>query len=120
MTLLQTIGSKMLAFFKDVNKVVIKADAIAQDIEPLVAIGLPAIAPLFNLTVSAIATAETTGQAALGSATGGGPQKLATVIAAIEPQFVQYMASLGLKNPTSAQVTAWINGIVAAFNGIQL
>lgn len=122
LTLLQHIGSAIVGFFKKeapvVNEIIKEGDQIAQAVSPFIGIAFPAIAPLFNMTVAAIGQAEATGQAALASASGGGTQKLATVIASLEPGFVAYYQSQFGATPTLAQIEAYVNAVVASLNAL--
>ena len=104
---LQHIGN----FFKDIFKIGVEAATVA---EPIVAVAFPQISVLFNSTVQAISNAEIAATAA-GAQTGTGAQKLAMVTAAIEPIAIQYLQTQGI-SANSAQVTAWVNAIVAALN----
>lgn len=116
-TFLQNAGSKILAFFKnDINPIIKDGQQIALGAEPIVDMAFPGIGVLFNATVAAIGNAEAAGQAA--SATGGnGAQKLASVLASIEPLAIAYLQEQGITANT-AQITAWINAIVAALNAL--
>lgn len=117
LTFLENAGSKILSFFKkDVNVVIKDGVAVAKDVEPLVDLSLPGISVLFNATVSAISNAEAVGQAA-SSAGGNGAQKLAAVLASIEPLALAYLQEQGITANT-AQITAWVNAIVAALNAL--
>lgn len=116
-TFLQSAGSKLLSFFKaDINPIIKDGVGVAQAAEPIVGLALPEISLLFNATVAAVANAEAMGQAA--AATGGnGEQKLASVIATLEPLATAYLQQQGITANT-AQITAWVNAIVAALNAI--
>ena len=112
-TLLEDAGKKVESFFSKVLPVAVDA---AKDAEPIIDLAFPGIAILFNSTVSEVANAEATGQAA--SASGGnGAQKLASVLSAIEPLAVAYLQANGVTANT-AQITAWVNAIVAALNAL--
>lgn len=121
-TLLQHVGTAILGFFKKagtvVNDVVKEGDSLALAGEPIVDLAFPSIAPLYNMVAAAVGQAEATGQAALSSATGGGTQKLATVIAALEPVFVAYYQKEFGVTPTLAQIEAYVNAIVASLNAL--
>lgn len=119
LTLLQHAGSEILSIFKnDVNPIIKEGAAVAQGVEPIVNLAFPAIAPLYDLTVSAVVNAEATGQAILGSATGGGAQKFASVIAGLEPAFISYYTQQFGTTPTLAQITAYVNAVVAMLNAL--
>lgn len=85
--------------------------------EPIVDILFPGIAPLYNGTVSAVAAAESAAIAA-GNQSGSGPQKLAAVVTAITPIFVQYAQSNGLATPSQAVIENYVNAVVATLNAI--
>ena len=94
------------------------AVTVAQAAEPIMDIAFPGIATLYNLTVSEVAKAEGLAVAA-GAQTGSGPQKLAMVIASIEPVFAEYATTTGI--PDAAQAAAienWVNAVVASLNAI--
>lgn len=116
-TLLDEAGAKILTFFKkDINPIIQEGDVLAKDAEPIVDMAFPGIGVLFNATVAAVGNAEAAGQAA--STTGGnGAQKLASVLSAIEPLAVAYLAQQGI-TASSAQIQAWVNAIVAALNAL--
>lgn len=112
-TYLDAAGVKILGFFKTVLPVAVTA---AKDAEPLVDMAFPGIGVLFNATVAAVGNAEAAGAAA--ATTGGnGAQKLASVLASIEPLAVAYLQQQGITANT-AQLTAWVNAIVAALNAL--
>jgi hypothetical protein len=89
---------------------------VAEVAEPIIDIAFPGIAALYNLTVTAAANAETNAIAA-GAQAGTGPQKLATVIAAITSDFEAYATAAGIPF-TQATITAWVNAVVATLNAI--
>ena len=110
-TILDDIGTGLKKFFG-------VAVTVAQAAEPIIAVAFPGISVLYNATVNEVAKAEAAAIAA-GAQTGSGPQKLALVIAAIEPVFQEYAAQTGI--PAAAQTTAitnWINAVVASLNAI--
>ncbi len=109
MTFLQHVGNFFKTVFADVTHV-----AVA--VEPVVDVAFPGIAPLYNATVQAIATAETAATAA-GAASGSGAQKLAAVTAAIEPIAIAYLKGQGIQANT-AQIQAWTNAVVATLNAL--
>lgn len=122
LTLLQHLGSEIVGFFKKagpvVNEVIKEGDALAVAAEPVIDIAFPAIAPLYNMTAAMVGQSEATGQAALAGVTGGGTQKLASVIAALEPGFVAYYENEFGVTPTLTQIEAYVNAVVASLNAL--
>lgn len=112
-TFLQKLGKWFVTKFQPVADDVLK---VAQAVEPIVDVALPAWAGLYNTTVQLIVNAEATAAAA-GAQNGTGTQKLSTVIAALEPLAVSYLKNeLGISNPTTEQITAYVNSVVAGLN----
>lgn len=109
-TILDDIGNGLKKVFT-VGVDVAKAD------EPFVDIAFPGIAPLYNMTLTAVGNAENAAIAA-GSQNGTGAQKLAAVVAAITPVFESYASSQGLPAPTVATITNYVNAVVATVNSI--
>lgn len=109
-SILSDIGKGLKVFFTG-------AVTVAQAAEPIVDIAFPGIAPLYNLTVSEVAKAETAAIAA-GTQNGTGPQKLALVVAAIESEFNSYAAKNNLAAPSAATIENWVNAVVATLNVI--
>lgn len=109
-TILSDIGNGLKKFFS-------LADGIAKDIEPIVDVAFPGIANLYNTTVTEVGNAETAAIAA-GAQSGTGGQKLAAVVTAITPYFIQYASQNGLPAPTSAVITNYVNAVVASLNAI--
>lgn len=79
-----------------------------------VAIFAPALGPLFNTTVTAVAIAEQN-LAALGKQSGSGEQKLALVLQMVQPVIAAGLADVGKANDTEA-VTAYIKSVVTILN----
>jgi hypothetical protein len=81
-----------------------------------VAVGLfaPALGPLFNSTVAAVALAEQKA-AALNTQSGSGPQKLADVLQLMEPVIAQALKDAG-KDASTQSVINYINGVVTILN----
>lgn len=75
---------------------------------------MPALGPLFNTTVTAVAIAEQN-LTALGKQNGSGQAKLALVLQMIEPVIAAGLADLGKANDTKA-VTEYINSVVTILN----
>jgi len=109
-TILEDVGKGLKVFFTDATKV-------AQAAEPIVDIALPGIAGLYNATVNEVVNAEAAAIAA-GQQTGTGAQKLAAVVAAIEPTFNAYAVSIGLPAQPIGTIEAWVNAAVAGLNTI--
>lgn len=114
-TLLEDAGEKIAADFKKAEPILVDATQDAQKAEPIVALSFPAIAPLFDTTVSMVLSAEALGTSAAASADTG-TQKLSAVVAALEPIAVAYLKGQGVTAPTTAQITTWVNAIVSALN----
>jgi len=81
-----------------------------------VTVGLlaPGLGPLFNQTVTPVASAEQKA-AALGQQDGSGPQKLADVVQIIGPLIAQALKDAG-KDSSAASVTNYINAVVLLLN----
>jgi hypothetical protein len=110
-TILSDIGKGLAKFIGVAEKVAVIA-------EPFVDVAFPGIAPLYNLTVSSVGTAETSAIAA-GAQSGTGPQKLALVVADIEASFNQYWTALGYTTPAPvATIENYVNAVVATLNAI--
>lgn len=107
-----SVLDKIGHIFKDVFKVALP---IATAAEPFLAIAFPGVSVLYNMTVSLVTAAESAAAAA-GAQTGTGPQKLAIVLAALQPYATQEAAGLGISPPTVAQTTAYVNAVVAGLN----
>lgn len=114
-TFLQKAGSDLL------KAVTFGADG-AKDIAPLVSIANPELGALISTTATAVIAAEAAGTSAVGSAASAanGPQKLALAITAIEPQAIAFAKSIGVQQPTQAQMQTWVSGIVAALNAFEV
>lgn len=109
-SILDDVGSALKKFFG-------VEITVAQAAEPIVDLAFPGISVLYNATVNEVATAETAAIAA-GVQTGSGPQKLALVVAAIEPTFNQYLQAQGLPAQPTATIENWVNAVVAGLNAI--
>jgi len=106
-TLLQHVGSFFRTLFTDTTKV-------AEVAEPIVDIAFPSVANLYNFTVQQASLAETAAEGAFGS----GAQKLAAVVAAVTPYATTALQADGVPAPTSAQITAYVNAVVASLNAL--
>ena len=80
----------------------------------VVAIFDPALGALFNTTVNIVSTVEQK-YAALGKSSGTGTQKLADALHIGEPVIAQGLKLAG-KSSSTADVTNYINGVVAVLN----
>lgn len=108
-----SILDKIGAIGKDIFKVALP---VAEAIEPGVAILFPALSPLYNMTVTLVANAESAAVAA--GANNAGTQKMALVLAALVPYATQEAAALGIKPPTIAEATAWVDSVVAGLKAL--
>lgn len=79
-----------------------------------VSVFAPALGPLFNSTVTAVATAEQN-FAALGNQDGSGPSKLAAVVTIAGGLIKQGLADAGKPNDDAA-VQGYINAVVQILN----
>lgn len=106
---LEKAGKDILAIFKG-------AEAIATDVAPIIDVAFPAIAGIYNMTVSAVGNAEALGEVA---ATQGSTnaQKLANVLSAITPTATQTLAGFGI-NVDKTHLTAYVNAVVASLNAL--
>jgi len=110
-SILSTVGHGFAKFFGVALKVAVAA-------EPFVDIAFPGIALLYNTTVNEVAKAEAAAIAA-GAQSGTGAQKLAMVIASIEPAFEEYAKATGIPDAQKAQtIENWVNAVVASLNAI--
>lgn len=120
--------SNVGAFFSKIIKVLVTDVAPAEKIAvPVAEALLPQFIPLiatadgiFSNIVKEAVTAETV-QAVAGTATGSGPQKLATVLAASGPLLDQWVAANfpGSKAVSDAQKAGLINAVVAILNEVE-
>ena len=108
-----SVLDKIGAIGKEIFKVVLP---VAEAVEPEVAILFPALAPLYNMTVTLVSNAEAAAAAA--GANTAGPQKLALVLAALLPYATQEATALGIKAPTVTEATAWVNSVVAGLKAL--
>jgi len=109
-SILDDLGSALKKFFDISLKVAVAA-------EPVVDLAFPGISVLYNATVNEVAMAETAAIAA-GKQNGTGAQKLALVVAAIEPTFNNYLQAQGLPAQPTATIENWVNAVVAGLNSI--
>lgn len=104
---LKHVGNFFKTLFVDATK-------IAKAAEPIVDIAFPSVANLYNFTVQQASLAET----AAAGVSGAGEQKLAAVIAAVTPYATSALKADGVPAPTSAQITAYVNAVVASLNAL--
>lgn len=115
-----------MSFLKKLGTVLLKIitfGAIAgEDAAPFLAIANPAYAALLTAASSAILSAEAAGTSAVAGAPAGdtSAQKLAIVLATITPQVAAFAKTVGISDPSEAQITAFVNSLVAAFNAFQV
>jgi hypothetical protein len=112
LSLLQKIGLFFSTKFKPVATDVLD---VAQALEPVVSAVLPGWSALYDSTVQMVVNAESAAAAA-GAQNGSGVQKLASVTAALQPIATAYLKSVGVSEPTTAQIQAYINSVVAGLN----
>lgn len=111
LSFLQKLGQDFTKIFK---QVVIGA----QVAEPIVDTLMPGWAGLYNTTVQLAVNVEATATAA-GAQNGTGAQKLASVTSALQPLATAYLTSIGVSSPTTAQIQAYINSVVAGLNAFE-
>jgi len=104
------------AIARGVEKVFGVATAVAQIVEPEVALLAPGIYPLWANTVNAAIKAEAVAKAA-GAVNGTGAQKLAMVVKEIEGVYNDYAKANGV-TPVQADVDKWVNAVVATLNSL--
>ncbi len=97
------------------------ATVIATAINPADGLAVSGIEALINAALKQIISVETVATAA-GQQSGTGAQKAAAVISAITPQIAPLLESLGVANPTAAQIQAVAEsvntGLVGVLNAI--
>lgn len=110
--------SDFISFLEHVGsflrKVFTGATEVAEIAEPVVDIAFPSVAALYNFTVQQASLAE----AAADGSHGTGPQKLAAVVAAVTPYATQALKANGVPAPTTAQITAYVDAVVASLNAL--
>lgn len=110
-SVLDKIGAIGKDIWKVAEPVIVDATKVAAAVEPEVDLLFPSIAPLYNMTVTLVSNAEASAAAA--GANNAGSQKLALVLAALLPYALQEAQNLGIAKPTQAQLTVWVNLVVA-------
>lgn len=113
-TVMEKIGQDIKAVWSDVEKYLPTVASLAGLLFPAQAATTAAVVNSLQLIQQAVATVEQK-FAAMGAATGSGPQKLAQVLAMVGPTVTQLLTSEGL-NYNQAQVTNIINAVVAVLN----
>lgn len=116
-SILESIGADVEAFWKKAQPVISDVDTLAKDLEPAVAIAFPQYSALYDKVVELIAEAES-GAASAGLSKAG-PQKLAYVVNGIAAYTVKNASALRIKQPTVGQLKAYVNGQVAALNAFE-
>lgn len=92
---------------------VLQVGTVAAEIAaPVIDVAVPGIAGLYNTTLQLAIQAQAVGQQAAASASTG-PAKLSAVVSALTPIAIPYLKSLGVSNPTQAQIEAYVNSVVA-------
>jgi hypothetical protein len=109
-SILSSIGKALEKVFKVGAQVAIAA-------EPFIDSLYPGISPLFTAVVSEVVKAEGLAIAA-GAQNGTGPQKLASVLSAVEREFQSFARTNNLPAPDSSQVTSAVNGLVMFLNAL--
>jgi hypothetical protein len=79
------------------------AAAITTAVNPVAGAALVGIEALINAALKSVVNAESLAAAA-GAQSGSGPQKAVAAAAAVAPQVQSVLVSLGVKEPTAAQV----------------
>ena len=115
-TFLEHVGQEFKAGAVDVAKAFAKVAPIIQEAEPYVNVTFPGFGPLFAATVNEVVSTEQK-FAAIGQQTGSGKDKLASVLAVIQPVAAQIFAQAKLPND-EATITNWINGVVGLLKGV--
>ena len=100
--------------WEDVVKYLPAASELAAIIFPAQTAAIAGVVTSVDLIQQAVATVEQK-FAAMGAATGTGPQKLAQVVSLVSPTVLQLLSSEGLKYD-QAQVTNIINIVVGILN----
>lgn len=114
-SLLQKIGKWFATKFAPIAKDVLEG---AEAAEPVVQALLPGWSALYDSTVQMVVNAEAAATAA-GAQNGTGIQKLASVTAALQPLATAYLKSIGVSEPTTAQIQTYINSVVASLNAFE-
>lgn len=105
MTLLQKIGHDFL-------KVLGIIEEVGEAVEPVIDMALPEIAIIYNATVTFVQAAMAAAQAANVGVTTLTPAQIAAIATSMEPYIIPYLTSMGISNPTSAQVEAYMNSVI--------
>lgn len=106
-TFLQHVGNFFRKLFTGAAQAAVAA-------EPIVDLAFPSIANLYNFTAQQVSLAETAAEGVSGT----GAQKLAAVVAAVTPYATSILKADGVAAPTSAQIEAYVNAVVASINAL--
>ena len=113
LSILDHAGAVIKNFFIKELPVVL---GVAVAAEPIVAVALPSVSALFDSTVAMVANAQATGLAAAESSATG-QQKMASVIAALNPIATAYAKENGI-TLEPANVEALVEAVVAFLKAI--
>jgi hypothetical protein len=84
---------------------------VAEGAEPVIDLAVPAIAAIYNSTVSLVKNLMATATAA--KIPGGiSAAQVSALAVALEPIVIPYLTSVGVSNPTTAQIEAYINSVI--------
>jgi len=119
MSILSSIGSETKKVFEWIGSpkgqaVITTGEGLVEDVDP----PLTGLINLANLGLAEIVKVEALAAGA-SQQTGSGPLKLIAVTEALTPQILDYAQKNGLSTPTSAQIQAAINGLVAFGNALE-
>ena len=113
LSILDHAGAVIKNFFTKELPVLV---GVATAAEPIIAVALPSVSVLFDSTVAMVANAQATGLAA--SQNGAtGPQKLASVVEALNPIATAYAKQNGITLETP-NIEALVNACVAFLKAI--
>ncbi len=102
---------------KTLEKIFVAGSRAARLAEPFVDTVYPGIGPLFNAVVDEAVKAESLAIAA-GQQNGTGPQKLASVVSAVEPNFTAFAKANNIAPLTTAQIESAVSLLVGFLNSI--
>src|SRR5580693_1962177 len=119
MSILRSIGSETRKVFEWIGSpkgqaVISTGEGLVEDVDP----PLTGLLSLANLGLAEIVKVEALAAGA-SQQSGSGPIKLIAVAQALTPQILAYAQKNGLATPTSAQIQAAINGLVAFGNALE-
>jgi hypothetical protein len=116
-SILDSLGADVKAFWKAAEPIISDVDTLAKDLEPEVAIALPAYSALFDNVVDWIAEAESAASA--NGLVKAGKVKMSYVVDKAAPYVVANAAKLKIKQPTVAQLKAYIQGQVDSLKAFE-